>query len=409
MPPRAALAAALILALLLTGIAVWRGPGRFLRDGRGPWINALPATFEAWETRPIREHMFLAFLSRDDVEHGRAYTHYSHPLLFLQYALLLPLRWGGLPYERAQVLLTFPHLLVVILLLCAHAPRVGTLTWHPLFTPQHVQFGACVLAFAGVCSLPSFWVALVRFNPEHFHFVPALAFCHLSALDGRGQIHNRSSWIALTCIALLSPIFAPFALLSWVVIWTVVPERGPTDWWSIRRLTIVAALAAVAFLLPKLCGHLSSFTMIGSSLAFRSGLDGSQEHFTSIFQAVFTPSYPPGRAWFVWPWPVAALVAIALAAVYVPAAARSMARQLFICWLPFLWMLVCFPQLVSIHPYQFDFHLCLGAALCIALWLQRPDLAIWTTAPAGRLAIMIMLAGLVMTNFIDLARIRFAP
>jgi hypothetical protein len=283
------------------------------------------------------------------------------------------------------------------------------LSLRPMLSRQHVRLAAIALAVAGVFTLPSFWVALVRFNPEQYYFVPALAFCHLAALDARGAIGVRSSWIALGAIALLAPVFAPFAILSWLVMWSVAPDSGREDWSTIARLTVLAITAIAMFALPALLARLTTYTLVDGGIGFRSGLDGSQEHFTSMLQAVFAPSYPPGRAWFVWPWPVAALVAIGVAAVQAPALAAGMLRQLFVCWLPFLWMVVCFPQLVSIHPYQFDFHLCLGAALSVVLWLQRPDLQGWTTAPAARLAILIALTGLLMTNLIDLARMRVVP
>lgn len=403
------LVAVLAAALIVAAIGLWRGPGRFVRDGGAPWVVITPTTFDIWDTHPIRTHAFLAFLDPAEFARGRAYTHYTHPWLFAQYALLAPLRWSGIPYERGQVWLCLPQFLVIVLLARAHLRHLGGLALRQLLALQNLRLAVVALALTGVFTLPSFWIALMRFNPEQFYFVSALAFCHLAAMDARGAIDRRSCWLALLAIALFAPIFAPFAALSWIVMWGLVSPDARVNWRSIGRLAAVMMVAVVAFTLPGLVARLTPYTVVASSFSFRSGLDGSQQYFTSMVQAVFAPSYPPGRAWFVWPWPVAALIAVGVTAAYSRAQASRMLRQLFVCWLPYLWMIVVFPQLVSIHPYQFDFHLCLGAAFCLVVWLQDPALDAWTTSPAGRLAILIVLSGLVMTNLIDLARMRVVP
>lgn len=86
-----------------------------------------------------------------------------------------------------------------------------------------------------------------------------------------------------------------------------------------------------------------------------------------------------------------------------------MGRQLFISWVPLLWMIVVFPQLVSVHPYYFDLHITLGAAFCLVFWLQQPDLGQWVASPALRLAILLACGALLMTNLIDLARLGAMP
>jgi len=82
-----------------------------------------------------------------------------------------------------------------------------------------------------------------------------------------------------------------------------------------------------------------------------------------------------------------------------------MLRQLFISWVPLLWLVIVFPQLVSIHPYFCDLHISLGAAFCLISWLQWPELQAWVGRPALRLAILMACAALLMTNLIDLARL----
>ena len=83
-----------------------------------------------------------------------------------------------------------------------------------------------------------------------------------------------------------------------------------------------------------------------------------------------------------------------------------MMRQLFIALVLFCWTIIAFPQAVSIHPYMFDFSLSLGPAFCLGFWLQRPELDGWLGRPALRLAVLMVVAALLMTNLIDLARVK---
>ena len=124
-----------------------------------------------------------------------------------------------------------------------------------------------------------------------------------------------------------------------------------------------------------------------------------------MVQAVLAPSYPPGRPWQLFHWPILALAAVAITAARSRSIAARMLRQLFICWVPLFWMVALFPQLVSIHPYCFDLHLALGSAVCLAFWLQRPEIDGWVRSPPLRLAVVITLVALLMTNLIDLARV----
>jgi hypothetical protein len=398
----------LAAAIALTVVGLWIGPLRFLRRGGAPWVNTLPTTFRLWEARPWREHFFLAFLTPADVAQGRAYIHYAQPWLLVLYAFLLPLRWVGIPYERSQVAVCVPYAAVILVLVATHLRSIGGLGLRPAGSRQQLRLVVIALAIGGLLTLPSFWIPFFRFNPEQYFFVPALAFCHLAAADYRGMIRGRSTYLALLAIALFAPLFTPFAVLSWLILWEVRPLGADRSAVSRRRMQWLGSIALIGvatFLLPGLVAHMTPFSGGGSDFRFRSGLDGSQEYFTSMIQAVWTPSYPPGRAWYLFQWPATAIAAIGATAVTSTRVAAKMLRQLFISWIPFLWAVIIFPQAVSIHPYFFDFHLTVGAAFCLAFWIQLPELQDWVSRPAVRLAILMAFAALLMTNLIDLARL----
>jgi hypothetical protein len=299
---------------------------------------------------------------------------------------------------------------LILLLLAAHLRDGSPVVLWPARALPFLRGTVLALAVAGVVTLPAFWVPFFRFSPEHYFFVPAIAFCHLGAADGRGALRRRDAVLTLLPIALFAPLFTPFVAVSWLVLWGVGSDDGERiDWPTAGRLAGVVALGGLTFASPSLLGHLGSIEVLGSGFRFRSGLDGSEKYFTSMAQALWAPSYPPGRPWQLWQWPIAAFTAIALTSVRSPAIAIRMLRQLFISWIPLLWLVIVFPQLVSIHPYYTDFHITLGAAFCLAFWVQRPEFDAWSKASALRLAILMAFAALLMTNLIDLARLGAFP
>ncbi len=399
---RGGLYVALGLALLVATGGVMLGPIRYLRHGGGPWVHILPLTFAFWEQHPVGEHWFLSFFDADALAGGRAYPHYTAPWLWSLYLLLQPAHWAGTSYEAAQPWLCLPQFAVIVLLLGAHLRDVGSVPWRTVISAAQVRLVAIVLAVACVMTLPSFWVPFFRFNPEQIWFVPALACCHLGAADYRRDVGRWSDWTALIAIALFAPMFAPFAIATWVLLWTVDETPGAARRRQLVRLVLIGALAAVAFLLPGRLVHLTGFAAGGSSFWYRSGLDGSQQYFSSMIQAIAAPSYP--RPWQLGQWPATALAAVVIAAFHSPALSVRMLRQLLICWLPVLWTVTVFPQLVSIHPYSFDLSIALGSAFSLAFWLQLESLAGWTRSGILRLAVFLVLTGLLMTNLLDLAR-----
>ncbi len=391
------------IGFLLVGL--YLGPMKFVANGGVAWVEILPTTFAVWENQSPRDHFFSAFLNPSTAAAGQAYAHYSQPLLLLQYLCLQPLRWFGVPYSQAQSALSAPHLAVLLLLLASLLSGIESLGLRPLRPQRLFRSGVLVVAIAAAITLPAFWVPFFRFNPEQYFFIPALAFCYLAGVDYDAPPRTRDALLTLLPIALFAPLFAPFAIASWIVLWHLGTNRDELpDALALAVLAVIGLLGGFVFALPSLIEPFTSLQFSGSGIWFRSGLDGSEEYFTSMAQALWAPSYPLGRPWHVWHWPLCAVAAIAAAVLHSPATAARMARQLFVSWLPLAWMVVVFPQLVSIHPYFFDFHITLAPAVCFAFWLQRPELALWTQMPSLRMAILLGCGALLMTNLIDLAR-----
>lgn len=300
-----AFAAVLGGALVILAIGLYLGPQTYLRRGGAPWLNVLPTTFGAWESRGVGEHLFLTFREPEDLAAGKAYEHYPQPLLFVYYLCLQPFRWLGIPYERSQVWMCLPQFAVILLLLGVHLRDRRFLALSPASALPLLRHAVLMLAVAAVMTLPAFWVPFFRFSPESYFFLPALAFCHAAAADYCGTLRRRDAVLVLLPIAFFAPIFVPFLAASWFILWGLGSSEGEViDWRTAGRLAAITALALLIFELPSVLGRLGSTTLIGSGFRFRSGLDGSLKYFTSLAQALWAPSYPPGRAWQLWPWPL---------------------------------------------------------------------------------------------------------
>ena len=398
-------------ALAVLAVGFYLGPRPYLANGGGPWADVLATTFRIWDSHPPGEHFFLTFRSPEHFATGRAYPHAPQPWMFFLYLCLQPWRWLGASYENAQIAASVPQFALILLLLVASLSRGARFDRSPLRAVPAFRLVVLTLAAAGVVTLPAFWVPFFRFNPDHWYLLPAFSFAYLAVVDAHREMRGRDAVIAIVPIALCAPLYTPFLVVSWYVLWGLgTDDHAETNWRTVGLLAAVGLLGVIVFAFPSVLGRLAGFHSVGSSFLYRSGLDGSEQHFTSMLQALWSPSYPPGRAWHFWHWPAAALAAIGVAAVHSAPLAARMLRQLFICWLPLLWMVIVFPQAVSIHPYIFDFTATFGAAFCLVGWLQWRDLDPWCRLPALRLAILMMFAALLMTNLIDLARLgRLVP
>ena len=407
---RAIGAAVLLTCVLSAGIGLRLGHfGRYFTTESVYLV--LPTTFTYWDREPVTRHLGLAFNEPGDFEAGRAYEHFSPIWLGLVYLLLNALRLTGLPYGLGQnyiVLVTFGVMLWLFWWSLAW-PKVGGAS-----TPA--RWGASlplvVLAFSVAATQPALWKAAAIGNPERqSELLAVLAAAFLSVLDFRDRPLGRSGFLVILAVALLAPECAPVLLLVAVCLgWRaagapVLPGLRWNEWRS--QGAILAAVTAVMLLAPYLMLRVGGWVGLGSSPLYRSGLDGSTQYFSTMLQAIVYPFDAAGREWRVLPVPlVAAAVAAGTAALSRPLAGR-MVRQLLVCWAPALYWVIAFPQAVSIHPYLYDFGLLFPPAFCLAFWLSQAEVRHLLAGRRGlALGLFFMLSGLLMTNWLDLARPR---
>ena len=392
------------LAAVIVGLRLGHA-GHLLRSPNSR--PTVPISFSYWDRAPISEHLGLAFTETDAPERRRAYQHHSPLWMGLMYAWLQPLRAAGVPYDVAQNALVLIPFAALLGLLWA---SLGTLA--PATRDEWLTLPALLLAAATVATSPSLWLATLVGNPEeHGRLTMAVAMTFLATLDFHGRPLGRAGLAVLLAVVLLAPM--PALLIVGVLLMLGIrldaerPHHGVRwDGWA-RQAPVLAATAVVMIALPYAMLRVGHWTGVGSSVPFRSGLDGDTQYFSSIAQAVLQPIDAASRPWRFLPLPLAAMATALGARAVSSSFGARVGRLLLVSWSPALVWLVLFPQMVSIHPYLFDFGVLLPPAFCLLFCLAQPELRQWLAARrAMLLAVTIGLAALLMTNLLDLARVR---
>ncbi len=398
----------LIACLVSAGLGLQLGRMRQALTSPSEYVM-LPITFDYWDSAPVSRHLGLSFVVPEDLPQGRAYQHLTQAWLGLAYVLMKPLTWFGVPYATGQNVLAFFTFGVMLWMVSAAvslsqrpSPADPWATWA-------LWFPLVVLGFSIVATLPSLWVASIIGNPEDQHrFLAAIGVAYISVLDFHRRPLGRAGFLTAVGVALVAPMYA--ACLFITLAFLATPLGGSRfaglQWERWRSQGLIFGLViALGIAVPYVMLWIGGWQGVGSSVFFRAGLDGGTQYFTDMFQSVINPYDAGGRDWRLYPLIAAAtLVAAATFALSRPLAVR-MFRQLFFCWSMALLWIVVFPQAVSIHPYLFDFGLLFPAAFCIAFWVVQPEVqdVLMERRPIA-LMMFIVLTGLLVTNYIDLAR-----
>lgn len=398
----------LVACLVSAGLGLQMGGMRRALTSPSEYVM-LPITFAYWDSAPVSRHLGLSFVVADDLPLGRAYQHLTPAWLGLAYALMKPLTWLGVPYATGQNVLAFFTFAVLLWMVSATVSLSRRDGPADPWAAWAIWFPQVVLAFSVVATLPSFWVASIIGNPEDQHrFLAAIGVAFISVLDFQGRPLGRAGFLTAVGVALVAPMYA--ACLFITLAFLATPLTGSrfagVQWerWRSQGLAF-GIIIALGIVFPYLMLWIGGWQGVGSSVFFRAGLDGGTQYFTDMFQAVINPYDAGGRDWRLYPLIAAApLVAAGTLALSRPLAAR-MFRQLLFCWSTALLWIVVFPQAVSIHPYLFDFGLLFPAAFCMAFWVAQPEMQdLLMERRALSLTMFIVLTGLLVTNYIDLAR-----
>jgi len=385
------------IVLLLTG-AVWMAV--LLRLGIWhatvtPADGHLSRTFNGWAAYPPSRHLFLLQSEPDDFANGKAYTSGTYLYIFLTFIYLAPFHFLlGLPYEVAHNFLVYSYVFCLALILIvttrkqlvAIAESGNILVWLLVF----ISIGITITD-------PLPWTSSFNANRDNSFILVAGAFCYLSTFIFRNQIPRLPLLIVGIFLASWSPIYVP----AWILATLFFRPTLKLDLRWIAEVAGVSLLALISAELPVLVCRLAGIEPIGSSVMFRSGLDGSTQYMSSIFQAAYAPADP--RHWPTgWYVLVTAVLCLCFAYVFRGQNYRPVQQAIFLL-IPYCTTVIFLPQMTSIHPYLTDVFIFIPATFLISFWsLQKP---FWEKLGGNTYVVALIAAGLIlMTNLLAVAQ-----
>jgi hypothetical protein len=393
-------ARARILIVLLLTVAVWLGLllGGLWRYTVTPEDGHLSRSFDGWSKLPASRHLFLMEFEPGDFDQGKVYVSGTYIFVFSHFAYLAPFHFlFGFPYDVAHNFLPYFYVFCLMLLLVLStrkqlleiSAKRNSLLWLLVF----VSLGITLTD-------PLPWASSYNSNRDNPFILAAGLFCYLSTWVFYDEVPKIELLIVGVFLALWSPMFIP----AWILasLWFqrgLVLERK----WILQVLA-VSTLAAVGVVVPLLVVRWAGLIPAGSGFLFRSGLDGSREYMTSIFQAVFFP-------WDRRPWPAGSYVLLAaISAIFFHYFFKGRSRyrplrQALFLLIPYSMFAILLPQLTSIHPYLTDLLLLVPATFLLSFWfLQKP---FWEALTGRTYVAWLLFADLIlMTNLLTLSGMR---
>jgi len=387
-----------IIVVLILSAAVWMAIVLKLGIWHAtlkPMDGILSHTFNGWSEFPVSRHLFLGQYHADDFANGRAYVSGTYPFIFFNFLCVAPFHYlFGLPYNVAHNVLPYLYVfcLVIFLILSSRKQLVAI--------SEHGNLFVWLLIFISLgitMTDPLPWTSTFYANRENIFVMVAGVFCYLSTWVFRDQIPKLPLLIAGIFIATWAPIYTP----AWILA-SLFFQRGlkPARRWIVE-VVAVSLWALFNIELPVVVCRLAGIQTAGSSVLFRSGLDGSTQYMTSIFQATSAPIDP--RHWPTgWYLLVTAVLTVCFAYVFREEKYRPVKQAIFVL-IPYCWTAIFFPQLTSIHPYLADVLLFVPATFLISFWcLQEP---FWKNLNGSTYVVALIVAGLIlMSNLLAMAQ-----
>lgn len=360
-----------------------------------PADGLLSYTFNGWTTQPISRHVFLAQFGPDDFAQGKAYVSATYEFIFFNFLYLAPFHFLlGLPYNIAHNFLSYFYVICLGLLL------IQTTKKELLAVCQQRNRLLLSLIFISVgitMTNPMPWISSLFYNRDNVFVVAAGVFCYLSTWVFRNEVPRAPLLIAGIFFAAWSPLFIP----PWILAGLFFQRTLRLESRRVLEVAGVCLLGLVNLLLPIVVSRLAGIQPLGSGPLLRSGLDGSTQYVTSIFQAVYAP-------WDLRHWPAGwHLMAVAILAVYFSYVFRERkyrpVQQGLFLLIPYSTTVILFPQMSSIHPYLTDVLLLVPASFLISFWCLQQTF--WEKLDRETFAVSLLTADLIIiTNLLVLAR-----
>ena len=259
-------------------------------------------------------------------------------------------------------------------------------------------WGLAFLSIGITVTNPLPWLHSLRYATDDFHILSTASFCFLSTYAFRGTVPRKPLLIIGVFLALWSPTYIP----AWILAGVFFNRSLVVEPRWILQVVGVAALAAFNIALPTLVCRWAGLTATGSTFLYRSGLDGSTQYITSIFQAIYAPSDP--RHWPILFYPlITILIGIAFQYLFRRQTSCHPLRQAFFLLIPYCTIAILLPQFTGNHPYATDQIIAIPATFLISYWFLQKES--WHRLTGQTFVAFVLVAGLIlMTNLLIVAQ-----
>jgi hypothetical protein len=385
---------------------VWAlGTGQVLAGSRPS--DRLTRNFEIWETKPVRDHLFLGWLDPQQFDERRAYTNHLHPYLFFMYASAKAVQLAtGVPL-RVGVNAT-PFILMAI---GVWAFAFALTSWRTIDVRGGPVYHLTLALAVGLLVVEwHYWSYLYTTNLDSIF--PLVVFFALFVWSAAMRANDGGSSRPLVFWAAVFGAFGwIYVPLLVVALWCYFGRADSSGRWSVAANAAIARASAasctcwiVAYSVPRVLVWLKGYSSASSSFMFRTGLDGDPRYFQGIAQAVFRPvCCPPRSLWNLLFPAFAALIAYAIWALWNGQRNRQVWAAFLFLSAPYFLSVAVIPQAVAIHPYLFDQLLFLPAALVGGLTALSAVVQARLSGPT-LLAFLLLAAAIIMTNLIQIAQ-----
>ena len=370
--------------------------------------DLLTVTFSTWERTPASEHLFLAWRSEQHFADRLAYENHVPPYLLAMYAWTGAVRIAGdLPLFVASNTTPMAYLMAIVGAALVLWQRTGVLAR----CQRPIAYVALFAASATLVTTWRFWNDLYRFNTDHPYPLIAAVLVAVYAFLLRPR-RPRAATAAAAAFVALSPIHMPMLLVAVGCLFgkaggtlRKLATRNQSILWLLGVSTVVGI---VTMGLPRVLVAWRGYTGQGSSLMYRSGLDGSTDYLTDLIQAVWS-----GCPTCCGPRPVSTLLFPAILPLLAffwqsrrsPAVRRmgGYLRLLLFLTVPYWMSVIFFPQSVAVHPYLYDHVLIVPIVIAGATAMLTASLTSRWRGPY-LLLFLLFAAAVIMSNLLKIAQ-----
>jgi len=330
--------------------------------------------YKIWETKPFSEHFGLAFCDYNKFKES-AYSHHSQLYLLINYVVVkfIQLLINCKMEVATRLLPFFTSIMLTISVIFFFLKTKFNLHIRNISTQLTFFLG---LGF--LLSLPDFWITLLLWNTDNpfpwVSYITLVLFTYICV----NEHMSRGFIFILYFYCLLSPFYALICLFTFCF-FVYMPKALHKDKLPSRKIIIVLSiglmLTAITLVYPKMIIRLLNYKDIGSSLLYRSGLDGDTSYYNNIWQAVTSP----WSKYMIRPWSglittiVFCVIAFMLAGLRKYKKDTTELMNSIFLFSPYLFSIVVIPQSVSIHPYLYDYLLIFPLAFLGVYWLCSPE------------------------------------